>query len=132
MADELVFTCINSGRIAAWDVSSGAVRRNYSGDIDGGGCVCLLGKDFLLCALRSVPFIYVWNVRKVSTFAITVGLGRGKCKLKVDALVVSHVAIMRRQICLSVFHLNRGRGKSCETRWCSWNTDLAFTTLLLH
>ena len=73
MADELVFTCINSGRIAAWDVSSGAVRRNYSGDIDGGGCVCLLGKDFLLCALWSLPFIYVWNVRKVSTFAVTQG-----------------------------------------------------------
>ncbi len=53
-------------RVSAWELSTGTVQRTYSCDVEGGGsAVCLLGKEHLMCALRKVPFIYVWNIRKV-------------------------------------------------------------------
>ena len=70
--DDIVFSFTQGGRnlrISAWEVSTGAVQKTYTCDADGGGSsCCLLGKDYLLCALRSLPFIYVWNVRKVKRF----------------------------------------------------------------
>lgn len=67
---DVVFSFTESGRnlrLSAWDVATGAVQKTYNCDAaDGGSSCCLLGRDYLLCALHSLPFVYVWNVKKVS------------------------------------------------------------------
>lgn len=71
MNEEIVFSCSNDtgGRglkIAAWSPGKGAVQRTYSCEAQGGGAaLALLGKTYLLCALKSLPFIYIWHLRKV-------------------------------------------------------------------
>ena len=77
---DIVFSFTQGGRslrISAWEVATGAVQRTYTCDADGGGSsCCLLGKDYILCALRSLPFICVWNVRMVnglSDFSLYIG-----------------------------------------------------------
>lgn len=70
--EEVVFSCSHgvggrSVKISAWAPSKGAVQRTYSCEAQGGGAaLALLGKSYLLCALKSIPFIYVWHLRKVS------------------------------------------------------------------
>ena len=67
---DVVFCCTKGGknlRITAWELATGSVQRIYSCDAEGGAsCACLLGKDYLLCSLKALPFIYVWNIRKVN------------------------------------------------------------------
>lgn len=70
------FTCYQSPKnigIALWDVESGTTRRTYScetGNLpqpSGEGkaiSIALLGSYYLFCAPRTVPFIYVWNLKK--------------------------------------------------------------------
>ena len=73
MCEEIAFSCSQGGgsgglRVAAWDPSKGAVKRTYSCEAQGGGAaLVLLGKTYLLCALKAMPFIYVWHLRKVAT-----------------------------------------------------------------
>lgn len=69
--EEVLLSCSNgaSGRgvkITAWGPSKGTVKRTYSCEAQGGGAaLALLGNTYLLCALKSLPFIYAWNLRKV-------------------------------------------------------------------
>ena len=71
--EEVVFSCSHgaggrSMKISAWAPSKGAVQRTYSCEAQGGGAaLALLGKTYLLCALKNLPFIYVWHLRKVSS-----------------------------------------------------------------
>ena len=75
------FSC-SQGRkllsVAVWDVKTGIVCKVYScdtgvntsgagpkSDVGGAAAVCLLGESHLLCAPRAIPFIYVWNLKKV-------------------------------------------------------------------
>ena len=71
------FTCCLSSEnisISLWDVESGTTRRTYTcetGNIAKPGkgkavSIALLGTSYLLCAPRTIPFIYVWNLRKAS------------------------------------------------------------------
>ena len=74
------FTCSQGQKllsVAVWDVKTGIVCRVYSCDtgvttgagstgVGGASAVCLLGETHLLCAPKVVPFIYVWNLKKVS------------------------------------------------------------------
>lgn len=72
MGEEVVFSCCggvgSSGvKIAVWEPSKGAVKRTYSCEArEGGAALAVLGKTYLLCALKSLPFIYVWHLRKVA------------------------------------------------------------------
>lgn len=76
--EEVVFTCSDgvgdrSVKISAWAPGKGAVQRTYSCEAQGGGAaLALLGKTYLLCALKSLPFLYVWHLRKVSNPVCTV------------------------------------------------------------
>ena len=66
---EVAFSCSSGGRglhVEAWDVRNGAVRKTYKSDCDGEGShLCMAGADYLLCALKSKPFILVWRLDKV-------------------------------------------------------------------
>lgn len=66
---ELAFSCTSGGRgvhVLAWDLRNGAVRKTYKSDCDGEGThLCMAGVDYLLCALKSKPFILVWRIDKV-------------------------------------------------------------------
>jgi pre-rRNA-processing protein IPI3 len=70
MAEEVMFCCSNgmgdrSVKITAWGPSKGTVKRTYSCEAQGGGAaLALLGNTYLLCALKSLPFIYAWHLRK--------------------------------------------------------------------
>ena len=76
MGDELVFSCSNGVgsagvKIAAWQPGKGAVKRTYSCEAQGGGAaLALLGKTYLLCALKNLPFIYAWHLRKVGLWSL--------------------------------------------------------------
>lgn len=59
--------------ISVWDVESGTTRRTYTCETGnmtkppGEGkaiSIGLLGTRYLLCAPRTIPFIYVWNLKK--------------------------------------------------------------------
>ena len=71
LAEEVLLSCSNGAsgrgvRITAWEPSKGTVKRTYSCDAQGGGAaLALLGSSYLLCALKSLPFIYAWHLRKV-------------------------------------------------------------------
>lgn len=71
-AEEVALSCVTSGggkgvKIVAWAPGKGAVQRTYTVEAEGGGAaLAMLGRTHLLCALKSIPFIYVWHVRKVS------------------------------------------------------------------
>ena len=71
MSEEVVLSCVSSSggkgvKIAAWSPGKGAIQRTYSSETEGGGAaLAMLGKTHIMCALKSIPFIYVWHVRKV-------------------------------------------------------------------
>ena len=88
MAEAVVVSCVAGGggrgiKIAAWDPDKGAVLRSYSCEAEGGGAaLAVLGSTHLLCALKTLPFIYVWHVRKVVVWEV-LGLGlraTGHCR----------------------------------------------------
>ena len=71
------FTCCLSPEnisISLWDVESGTTTRTYTSETGsiakpGKGkavSIALLGTSYLLCAPRTIPFIYVWNLKKAS------------------------------------------------------------------
>ncbi|CAI8012864.1 WD repeat-containing protein 18 [Geodia barretti] len=70
MSEEVVLSCVSSSggkgvKIAAWSPGKGAIQRTYSSETEGGGAaLAMLGKTHIMCALKSIPFIYVWHVRK--------------------------------------------------------------------
>ncbi len=75
------FTCSQGQKllsVSAWDVRTGITARIFScdtgvnssrvgskEDVGGASAVCTVGETHLLCAPKSVPFIYVWNLKKV-------------------------------------------------------------------
>lgn len=66
---EVAFSCTSGGRgvhVVAWDLRNGAIRKTYKSDSEGeGGHLCMAGIDYLLCSLKSRPFILVWRIDKV-------------------------------------------------------------------
>ena len=75
---DLCLTCsqgVKSIHVTTWDVSTCIVGRVFSCDTGvkqesdsstrGASGLCLLGNSHILCASRSLPFIYVWNIKKV-------------------------------------------------------------------
>ena len=78
--EELVLSCVSGSggkgvKVVAWNPGKGAVQRTYSCEAEGGGArLAMLGKTHILCAMKSIPFIYVWHVRKVSAEAVCEGL----------------------------------------------------------
>ena len=66
---EVAFSCTSAGRgvhVVAWDLCNGAIRKTYKSDSEGeGGHLCMAGIHYLLCALKSRPFILVWKIDKV-------------------------------------------------------------------
>lgn len=70
MSEDVVFSLSHGGsggvRVAVWELGSGATKRTFSCEAQGGGnALALLGRTYLLCALRAIPFIYVWHLKKV-------------------------------------------------------------------
>ena len=74
MAEQVVLSCVTGGggkslKITAWAPEKGAVQRTYSCEAEGGGAaLAVAGKTRILCALKTLPFIYVWHTRKVAVF----------------------------------------------------------------
>ena len=75
--NDYCFTCCLNPEnisISLWDVESGTTRRMYTcetGTMTKAGkgkavSIALLGTSYLLCAPRTIPFIYVWNLKKAS------------------------------------------------------------------
>ena len=67
---EVAFTCSSGGKgvyLQAWNVANGAVLRRYTGDSSSGEatCVCMAGEDYILCALKHKPLIFVWRTHWV-------------------------------------------------------------------
>ena len=66
---DVIISCSSGGRgmhLQAWDIKNGAVLRNYISDSTGeGSCICMAGEDYILCALKNKPFIFVWRIDKV-------------------------------------------------------------------
>ena len=69
------FSCHQSPKnvsVSLWDVETGTTQRTYScetGSVSEGGegkavSIALLGSSYLFCAPQTVPFIYVWNLKK--------------------------------------------------------------------
>ena len=63
-----IFSCSSSGRglyIQAWDLTNSSVLRTYKSETDGeASCMCRAGR-YLLCAVSSKPFIFIWLISKV-------------------------------------------------------------------
>ena len=75
---EYCFSCYQSAEqvsVSLCEVETGTVRRTYSctaGSVSSRGDekavnIALLGSTYLFCAPRAVPFIYVWNLARVSS-----------------------------------------------------------------
>ena len=70
---EYCFSCHQDSKqlsISLWDLETGTTRRIYNCDVrssskHGKGKIALLGTNYLLYASQTVPFIYVWNIKKV-------------------------------------------------------------------
>ena len=75
---DLCFACTQSQKslnVCVWDVQNGVALRTFS--CDGGhsgsqlssnaAALCLLKEGHLLCAPKNLPYIYVWNLTKVSS-----------------------------------------------------------------
>lgn len=73
------FTCSQGQKllsVSVWDVKTGITIRVYSSDtgstqgVGGAAAICLLGETHLLCAPKAIPFIYVWNLKKVAIYCV--------------------------------------------------------------
>ena len=73
--NDYCFTCSqdqNNISISLWDVETGTSRKHYSCETASlSKCgmrtaviIALLGSNYLLCAPRTLPFIFVWNLMK--------------------------------------------------------------------
>lgn len=66
----LLFVCSSNAKgvyLQALDVDNGSILRTYNADSSGGEatCFCLAGEDYLLCALKHKPLIFVWKTNRV-------------------------------------------------------------------
>lgn len=84
---DLCFSCSRSSGlliVTAFDIVTGTVLKTYRCDsvrksstivlgVGSASGLCLCGRNYLLCASNTVPFIYVWNLKKVkSMFLISI------------------------------------------------------------
>ena len=92
---DVIFSCSSGGRgmhIQAWDIKNGAVLRNYISDSTGeGSCICMAGEDYILCALKNKPFIFVWRIDKVNFMQNQQCLVVLKCDPLVKKMFYNHL-----------------------------------------
>ena len=136
---DFVFSFTEGGqnlRLSAWDVATGAVQKTYNCDAaDGGSSCCLLGRNYLLCALRSLPFIYVWNVRKVSVvmfFCVRYQCGSLMQNYTSSQWVLSPFLPSTCNFIINLFCITRQLQCNCTQLSCSTSTMHKFLVLTFN
>lgn len=67
---DVLFICSSNAKgvyLQALDIANGSIIRTYNADSSGveATCFCVAGQDYLICALKHKPLIFVWKTNWV-------------------------------------------------------------------